>query len=79
MSDETGKPTTTTPIGGIVITLVVIIAIAGWILLDLKRLGITSFFASFYLFWHGAAVEEADRQQWMQRVLVAFVSLALAW
>ena len=61
MSDETGKPAPPTPIGGLVITLVVIIAIAGWIFLGLKLLGITSFFASFLFFWYWAAVEEALR------------------
>lgn len=79
MSDETGKPAPPTPIGGLVITLVAIIAIAGWIFLGLKLLGITSFFASFLFFWYWAAVEEADLKQWLQSVLGALVGLALAW
>lgn len=79
MSDETGKPAPPTPAGGLVITLVVIIAIAGWIFLGLKLLGITSFFASFLFFWYWAAVEEADLKQWLQSAVGALVGLGLAW
>ncbi len=79
MSEESGKPVPPTPMGGLVITFVVVIAIVGWIFLGVKLLGITSFFASFLFFWYWAAVEEADLKQWLQSALGALVGLALAW
>jgi hypothetical protein len=79
MTDETHKPTPPTPVGGLIITIVVVIAVIGWILLGVKLLGISSFFASFLFFWYWAAVEDADLKQWLQSALGALLGLALAW
>lgn len=79
MSTEAEKPAPPTPVAGLVITIVVVVALVGWIFLGIKLLGISSFFASFLFFWYWAAVEEADLKQWPQSTIGAFVGLALAW
>lgn len=79
MSIETEKPAPPTPVAGLVITIVVVIALIGWIFLGIKLLAISSFFASFLFFWYWAAVEEADLKQWPQSTIGAVVGLALAW
>lgn len=79
MTDETHKAAPPTPIAGLMITLFVILVIAGWILLGTLFIGITSFFASFLFLWYWAAVEEADLKQWPQCAVGAFAGLALAF
>lgn len=79
MSDEAQKQVAPTPVGGLIITMIIVIAIAGWIFLGLKWLGISSFFASFLFFWYWGAVEGADLKKWPHCTMGAFVGLALAW
>ena len=67
------------PAIALVITIIVVVAFVGWIILGPKFLGITSFFASFLFFWYWAAVEAADMKQWAQSTIGALVGLGLAW
>ena len=67
-----------TPLEGLIITVVIVVASVICILLGSKLFNVTSFFASFLFLWYWAAIEEANFDRWLPTFIGAFTGLLLA-
>lgn len=79
MNDTNSEAPALSPLNGLLILLLVIVAVVGWIALGSKLLGVSSFFASFLFLWMWAGVEKADFKRWLPTLIGALVGVGLAW